>query len=37
MSRFCGKTDEYHFGHVEFMEIMGYSMGGGQKEFGKTI
>lgn len=37
MSRFCGKTDECHYEHVEFVEIMGYPIRGDQKELSKTI
>ena len=37
MSGFCGKTDECHYEYVEFVEIMGYPMGGDQKELSKMI
>ena len=37
MSGLCGKTDEYHYEYVEFVEIMGYPMGGDQKELIKMI
>lgn len=36
MNRFGGETDEYHFGHIKFKEIMEHPMGGGQRELGKN-